>query len=185
MTVIAEIWPDYGRLDDVTVSDDDRRLVLTTAYAERAPGYADFEYVLTVVELSQNREWAIVIKEPASPGTGRVSSQYAVIHPPHRPRQDRRDLRPDGGRRTERPAFRLRGTGLYHVRDLRGVHDRRDSPSHLQISLLTRPPQRLRSSRRQRVVGAGSSCSAQATCSTSIVRQPVLGVCPASSRKRS
>ncbi len=81
-TCIAEIWPDYGRIDDVTVSDDNRHLLLTTAYGERVPGYADFEYVLTVVELSQNHEWAIVIKEPAYPGTSRISSEYAVIHTP-------------------------------------------------------------------------------------------------------
>lgn len=81
-TCIAEIWPDYGEIADVTVDDSDRRLLLTTADGRRIPGYADFEYVLTLLARSDDAEWAIVIKEPAYPGPQRVNSKYAVIHTP-------------------------------------------------------------------------------------------------------
>ena len=83
-TCIAEIWPDFGEIEDVVVSDDMRRLLLTTSDGQQVPGYADFESVLTLVELSRDKRWAIVIREPAylEPGEGRVSSEYAVIHTP-------------------------------------------------------------------------------------------------------
>jgi hypothetical protein len=81
-TCIAEIWPDYGKIADVAVDDSMRQLVLTTPEGQRVPGYADFEYVLTMVEKSENAEWVIVIKEPAYADSGRVTSEYAVIHAP-------------------------------------------------------------------------------------------------------
>ncbi len=81
-TCIAEIWPDYGEIATVDTDDNMRRLLLYTADGRRVPGYADFAYVLTLLALSDNAEWAIVIKEPAYPGQGRVSSVYAVIHTP-------------------------------------------------------------------------------------------------------
>jgi hypothetical protein len=83
-TCIAEIWPDFGEIEDVAVSDDMRRLVLTTPDGRLVPGYADFDSVLTLVDLSRDARWAIVIREPAylETGQGRVSSEYAVIHTP-------------------------------------------------------------------------------------------------------
>jgi hypothetical protein len=81
-TCLAEIWPDYGEIVDVAVDENMRRLLLTTADGRRVGGYADFEYVLTVVAQSDDAEWVIVIKEPAYPGSHRVTSEYAVIHTP-------------------------------------------------------------------------------------------------------
>ncbi len=81
-TCVAEIWPDWGEITEVSVSESMRRLVLTTADGEHVPGYADFEFVLTLLDQSTDGEWAIVIKEPAYPGSGRVHSEYAVIHTP-------------------------------------------------------------------------------------------------------
>lgn len=81
-TCIAEIWPDHGEIVDVAVAEDMRRLVLATADGRRVGGYADFESVLTLIAQSDDAEWAIVIKEPAYPGSHRVTSEYAVIHTP-------------------------------------------------------------------------------------------------------
>ena len=81
-TCIAELWPDYGRASKVSVSEDGKSLLITAAAGEQIPTYSDFEYVLTLVETSRNKEWAIVIKEPAYADEGRISSTYAVIHTP-------------------------------------------------------------------------------------------------------
>ncbi|MDZ7794428.1 MAG: hypothetical protein U5P10_12290 [Spirochaetia bacterium] len=81
-TCIAELWPDYGRASKASVSQDDKSLVITDGAGEQIPTYSDFEYVLTLVETSRNKEWAIVIKEPAYADEGRISSTYAVIHTP-------------------------------------------------------------------------------------------------------
>ncbi len=81
-TCIAEIWPDWGAIARVETADNMRRLVLHTPDGRRIPGYADFESVLTVLAVSDDAEWAIVIKEPAYPGPGRMSGEYAVIHTP-------------------------------------------------------------------------------------------------------
>jgi hypothetical protein len=79
-TCIAEIWPDHGAIAAVTVSEDMRQLVLTTAEGQSVPGYAGVDSVLTLVALSDDAQWAIVIREPVGAGAGRVSSEYAVIH---------------------------------------------------------------------------------------------------------
>jgi len=81
-TCIAELWPDYGRASKVSVSEDDKNLVITAEAGEQIPTYSDFEYVLTLVETSRNKEWAIVIKEPTYADEGRIPSTYAVIHTP-------------------------------------------------------------------------------------------------------
>lgn len=81
-TCIAEIWPDHGEIEDVTVDENSRRLILTTADGRQVPGYADFESVLTLVAQSDDADWVIVIKEPAYPGEERVTSEYALIHTP-------------------------------------------------------------------------------------------------------
>jgi len=38
--------------------------------------------VLSLVDTSDDGQWALVIKEPAHSGSGRVSSDYAIIHLP-------------------------------------------------------------------------------------------------------
>ncbi|TVR31954.1 MAG: hypothetical protein EA404_08815 [Spirochaetaceae bacterium] len=58
-TCIAEIWPDYGEIATVDTDANMRRLLLYTADGRRVPGYADFAYVLTLLALSDNAEWAI------------------------------------------------------------------------------------------------------------------------------
>lgn len=81
-TCIAELWPDYGEASNISVSEDDKSLIITTDAGEQIPTYSDFEYVLTLVDSSEDHEWAIVIKEPAYADEGRISSTYAVIHTP-------------------------------------------------------------------------------------------------------
>lgn len=79
-TCIAEIWPDFGEVRDVTVSENMRYLLLATREDGVVPGYRDFHSVLTLLDTSENADWALVIREPAYHSTGRVSSEYAVIH---------------------------------------------------------------------------------------------------------
>ncbi len=81
-TCIAEIWPDYGQIAYVDVDANMRLLLLGTPDGRQIPGYADFPSVLTILAQSEDAAWVIVIKEPAYPGSGRVSSEYAVIHSP-------------------------------------------------------------------------------------------------------
>lgn len=81
-TCLAEIWPDYGTPDDVAVSDDERALTMETPAGDRVSTYADFDSVLTLVETGGDGEWAIVLREPAYQGEGRVETGYAVVHTP-------------------------------------------------------------------------------------------------------
>ncbi len=81
-TCIAELWPDYGGASEVSVSEDNKSLIITVDEGEQVPTYSDFEYVLTLVDNSKDHEWALVIKEPAYADEGRISSTYAVIHTP-------------------------------------------------------------------------------------------------------
>lgn len=81
-TCIAELWPDYGSVSDVSISDDNRKVMITGEAGKQIPTYFPFEYVLTLVETSENHEWAVVIKEPAYPDSERVTSEYALIHTP-------------------------------------------------------------------------------------------------------
>ena len=81
-TCLAEIWPDYGEVTDVSVTDDSRALLISTPDGEEIRSYEDFEYVFSLVEHSENGEWAILIKEPAYAEPGRVSTEYAIVHTP-------------------------------------------------------------------------------------------------------
>ncbi len=82
-TWIAEIWPDYGIGTDVSVSPDMRYLLITQDTGEPIATYADINYVVTLRETSSNREWALVLLEPAYLEVGeRATSSYTVIHTP-------------------------------------------------------------------------------------------------------
>ncbi|MCA1754491.1 MAG: hypothetical protein LC641_07335 [Spirochaeta sp.] len=82
-TCIAEIWPDYGVGTDVSVSPDMRSLLITQDTGKPVATYADINYVITLLETSSNREWALVLLEPAYLEVGeRATSSYTVIHTP-------------------------------------------------------------------------------------------------------
>jgi hypothetical protein len=81
-TCIAEIWPDYGAVTAVTTSDNQRQLILTIPDGRNVAGYADFESVLTVADIDDTGQWALLIKEPAYSEAGRVSSEYSIVHLP-------------------------------------------------------------------------------------------------------
>jgi hypothetical protein len=82
-TCIAELWPDYGTAEKVSVSGDSRSLVITRKSGEEIPVYGNIEYVLTLFETSRDNKWALVIREPAYPGPGeRITSSYAVLYTP-------------------------------------------------------------------------------------------------------
>jgi hypothetical protein len=82
-TCIAELWPDYGSVAEVSISEDRRSLLVRSGGGEPIPTYADFGFVLTLAEVSRDGRWALIIKEPAYVQEGeRVDSEYAVVHTP-------------------------------------------------------------------------------------------------------
>jgi hypothetical protein len=81
-TCIAELWPDYGAAAEVELRGEDQYLDITDELGQNIPVFYDFDYVLSLIDVSKDRRWALLIKEPAYPGTGRVSSAYAIIHLP-------------------------------------------------------------------------------------------------------
>ena len=81
-TCIAELWPDYGPASDALLSKDGKQLSIVDSGGRVIPVFYDFDYVLTLLEISRDKQWALVIKEPAYPGSGRVSSEYGIIHLP-------------------------------------------------------------------------------------------------------
>jgi hypothetical protein len=81
-TCIAEMWPDYGSVTGVQVSEDERALVIRTPDGRRVRTYSEFGRLLTLVEVSDNGCWAIVLEEPAYADSGRVTTEHAVIHTP-------------------------------------------------------------------------------------------------------
>jgi hypothetical protein len=81
-TCIAELWPDYGQVTVALLSGDSQRLNVVDSSGLRIPVYHDFDHILTLIETSRDKTWALVSKEPANPADGRVSTQYGIIHLP-------------------------------------------------------------------------------------------------------
>ena len=81
-TCIAELWPDYGTVNEIELRGEDQYLYITDEVEQNIPVFYDFDYVLSLIDSSQDRRWAVVIKEPAYSGDSRVSSTYAIIHLP-------------------------------------------------------------------------------------------------------
>ncbi|MBN2510557.1 MAG: hypothetical protein JXB03_09775 [Spirochaetales bacterium] len=81
-TCIAELWPDYGPVQSAAVQDDDSTLVITLSGNVEIPVYHDPDSVLTLLEVSHDNEWAIIIREPSVPGSGPLLSEYKVFHVP-------------------------------------------------------------------------------------------------------
>ncbi len=82
-TCIAELWADYGEIEEVSVSGDRRSLLVTTDEGKKVPTYRDFTSVLALVEVSGNGKWVIVTKEPAYlEADERPTTSYAVVHAP-------------------------------------------------------------------------------------------------------
>lgn len=81
-TCIAELWPDYGTVTEIDLEGESRYLHIVDAVGQDIPVYYDFDYVLTVVDQSEEREWALVIKEAAYPDSDNISSTYAIVHLP-------------------------------------------------------------------------------------------------------
>jgi hypothetical protein len=81
-TCLAELWPDFGKAARVFEAEDGRSLIITTEDGIEIPTYSPPSAVLTLVETCSENEWAVVIEEPAYRGTGRVESEYALVHVP-------------------------------------------------------------------------------------------------------
>ena len=81
-TCIAELWPDYGAVTEIDLRGEDQYIDITDELGRDIPVFYDFDYVLTLIDWSEEQRWALVIKEPAYPDSGRVSSAYAIIHLP-------------------------------------------------------------------------------------------------------
>jgi hypothetical protein len=82
-TCIAELWPDYGEVAGVSLSEDERRLLIRKETGGRIPVYAEFDALLTLVTSSDDSEWAVLLREPAYAEAGeRVTGEYAVVHTP-------------------------------------------------------------------------------------------------------
>ncbi|MFO7850290.1 MAG: hypothetical protein R6V67_10050, partial [Spirochaetia bacterium] len=75
-------WPDYGQVCEAMLSGDNKRLSIVDSEGLHIPVFYDFDYVLTLLELSRDKTWALVLKEPAYPGSERVSTEYGIIHLP-------------------------------------------------------------------------------------------------------
>jgi len=82
-TCIAELWPDFGAGTEISVSSNMRSLLVTKDTGEQIPTYADIRYVISLLEASPNKEWALILQEPAYLELGeRASSSYTVVHTP-------------------------------------------------------------------------------------------------------
>ena len=81
-TCIAELWPDYGTVTETDLRGEDQYLHIVDSVGQDIPVYYDFDYVLTLVDQSEGRRWALVIKEAAYPDSGNISSTYAIVHLP-------------------------------------------------------------------------------------------------------
>ncbi len=81
-TCIAELWPDYGTVTELDLRGEDQYIDIIDELGQHIPVFYDFDYVLTLIDWSKEQRWALLIKEPAHPDSGRVSSAYALIHLP-------------------------------------------------------------------------------------------------------
>ncbi len=82
-TCIAELWPDYGTGTEISVSSNMRSLLVTQENGGQIPTYADIRYVISLLDASPDKEWALILQEPAYLEVGeRASSRYTVIHTP-------------------------------------------------------------------------------------------------------
>jgi hypothetical protein len=81
-TCIAELWPDYGAVTEIDLKDDDQYLHIVDAVGQDISVYYDFGYVLTLVDQSEGRRWALLIKEGAYPHSSDASSTFAIVHVP-------------------------------------------------------------------------------------------------------
>jgi len=82
-TCIAEIWPDFGSVHAVAVAENSKSLFIRSAACEQIPSYRSRDRVLSIIETSPDKEWVLLITEPAylEPGE-RAETGYIVIHAP-------------------------------------------------------------------------------------------------------
>jgi len=77
---IADLWPDYGPVNAVDVSDDETGLV---AYTEAGYGievYQDENAILEIAAVSPESEWVVMVASPREMGRGRVATDYRLIN---------------------------------------------------------------------------------------------------------
>ena len=79
---IAELWPDYGQVAEVVLSEDSQHLNIVNPSGLCVPVFYDFDYVLTLLETSRDKTWVLALKEPANHADGRVTTKYGIIHLP-------------------------------------------------------------------------------------------------------
>jgi hypothetical protein len=79
---IAELWPDYGSPAAARVNESGDTLTIIAPEGTAIPVYHNTDGVLTLLELSRDNQWALVIREPATPKDGRISTSYEIIHLP-------------------------------------------------------------------------------------------------------
>ena len=76
---IADLWPDYGPVEAVEVSDDGAGLLAFTEAGYEIEVYRDEQSVLEVSAVSPESEWATVVASPREAGRGRVYTEHRLI----------------------------------------------------------------------------------------------------------
>lgn len=79
---LAEIWADYGPIEEIHINSDGHGIILRDSFEQEVPVYTDSEGILSIVELSESLEWALLLREPATAGEGRIESSYILLHLP-------------------------------------------------------------------------------------------------------